>query len=117
MNSGKYRVPFRQYEAQVLTPQGSLHNLGARQTWRLALSSASPIEGPFAPLSEELPEVLKEHRRTIYRIRNDTGINGACIWRIVRGEPMEVSRNVEQGLRKGSSAERIPDFPAVRAPS
>ncbi len=53
-----------------------------------------PIEGPYAPVSKELREILNEYRKTIYQISADTGIDGAYIWRIVRGERVEVSREV-----------------------
>jgi Cro/C1-type HTH DNA-binding domain len=59
-----------------------------------SLRYAQPIEGPYAPVSERLREVLRESRKTIYQLSADTGIDGAYLWRIVRGERVEVSREV-----------------------
>lgn len=53
-----------------------------------------PIDGPRAPLSEQLGEILRESQKTIYQLSTDTGIDGAYIWRIVRGQRVEVSREV-----------------------
>lgn len=52
------------------------------------------IEAPYDPLSVKLRELLQESRKTIYQVSSDTGIDGAYIWRIVRGERVEVSREV-----------------------
>ncbi len=53
-----------------------------------------PVEGPYAPVSEQLREFLKEYRKTIYQLSADTGVDGTYLWRIVRGERVEVSREV-----------------------
>lgn len=51
-------------------------------------------EATYDPLSVRLREILQESRKTIYQVSADTGIDGAYIWRIVRGERVEVSREV-----------------------
>lgn len=56
--------------------------------------SAREVEAPYDPLSVRLREVLQESRKTIYQVSADTGIDGAYIWRIVRGDRVEVSREV-----------------------
>ncbi len=52
------------------------------------------VEGPQNPLSVKLQEVLQQSHKTIYQLSADTGIDAAYIWRIVRGERAEVSREV-----------------------
>ena len=58
---------------------------------------SQPVElpaKPYDPLSERLRELLQESRKTIYQVSADTGIDGTYIWRIARGERVEVSREV-----------------------
>jgi Cro/C1-type HTH DNA-binding domain len=55
---------------------------------------ARAVEGPHDPLSARLRQVLQESRKTIYQLSADTGIDGTYLWRIVRGERVEVSREV-----------------------
>jgi hypothetical protein len=56
--------------------------------------SERAVEGPYEPLSARLRDLLEESQKTIYQLSVDTGIDGAYIWRIVRGERVEVSREI-----------------------
>src|SRR5436309_1743818 len=56
--------------------------------------SPRSIEPPWDPLAARLREMLQVSRKTIYQLSADTGIDGAYIWRIVRSERQEVSREV-----------------------
>lgn len=56
--------------------------------------SQRSIEPPWDPLAARLREMLQVSRKTIYQLSADTGIDGAYIWRIVRGERVEISREV-----------------------
>jgi transcriptional regulator with XRE-family HTH domain len=55
---------------------------------------AQPVVVTHDPLAERLREVLRESNKTIYQLSADTGIDASYIWRIVRGERVEVSREV-----------------------
>lgn len=56
--------------------------------------SARSIEPPWDPLAARLRELLQVANKTIYQVSADTGIDGAYLWRIARGERVEVSREV-----------------------
>lgn len=56
--------------------------------------SPRPIEVPCTPFASRLREMLQKRRKTIYEISAITGIDAAYIWRIVRGERVEISREV-----------------------
>lgn len=56
--------------------------------------SKRSVEPPWNPLSARLRELLQAHQATIYHLSQVTGIDGAYLWRIVRGEQVEVSREI-----------------------
>jgi hypothetical protein len=56
--------------------------------------SKRSVEPPWNPLSAQLRESLQTHQQTIYHLSEVTGVDGTYIWRIVRGEQVEVSREV-----------------------
>lgn len=56
--------------------------------------SPRSVEPPWDPLAARLREMLQVSQKTIYQLSADTGIDGTYIWRIVRGERVEISREV-----------------------
>lgn len=61
---------------------------------RTRFRSARSIEPPWNPLSAQLRELLQVCHKTIYQVSAVTAIDGAYIWRIVRGERIEISREI-----------------------
>lgn len=61
---------------------------------RSSFRSQRSIEPPGNPFAALLRELLQKYNKTIYQLSADTGIDGAYLWRIVRGERVEISREV-----------------------